>query len=72
MNILFIFRLKVVSIYRLVYYNGNEYWSFLPVCNCDRANHLDKDLLGREMTCRWFKSWQEEVDEAEAHVKKTA
>ena len=64
-------RLKVVSIYRLVYYSGDEYWSLVLVCNCDRANHLDKDLLGGEMTCRW-KPWLEEVDEATRHKKKTS
>ena len=43
----------------------------MQVCNCDKANHLDKDLY-RKMTCRLFKTWREEDDEAVMHVKKTS
>ena len=52
-------------------YSGDEYWSLVTVCNCDKANNLDKDLLKQKMTCRW-KPWREEVDEAESDVKKTS
>ena len=43
----------------------------MQVRNCDRTNHLDKDLLREEMTCRW-KPWLEKVDEAVKHETKTS
>ena len=37
-------RLKVVRIYRLFSYSGDEHRSLVSVCKGDKANNLDKDL----------------------------